>query len=93
MTSSKAVLGGLPLNSAEYKSGESQPCLEGFSVFRHVTRIATGVLLAALISYSSFNSNASAVAEVAIIKKNGAQVKHGLELFVCFIAKILTWLK
>ncbi|OJA17319.1 hypothetical protein AZE42_04133 [Rhizopogon vesiculosus] len=75
MTSLKAVLAGLPLNNAEYKSAESQPCLEAFSVFRHVTRIAI------------------AVAEVAIIKKNGAQVKHGLELYVCFGAKILTWLK
>ncbi|KAG1754344.1 hypothetical protein EDB19DRAFT_1902496 [Suillus lakei] len=65
----QAVLGGLSLNSAEYKSGESQPCLEAFSVFRHVNRIAT------------------AVAEVAIIKKNGAQVKHGLELVRCLHAK------
>jgi ATP-dependent DNA helicase HFM1/MER3 len=51
MTSLKAVLGGLPLNSAEYRSGESQPSLEAFSVFRHVTRIAIGVLLAALRLY------------------------------------------
>ncbi|KAG2362507.1 hypothetical protein BDR07DRAFT_1451114 [Suillus spraguei] len=65
----QAVLGGLPLNSAEYRSGESQLCLEAFSVFRHVSRIAT------------------AVAEVAIIKKNGAQVKHGLELVRCLHAK------
>ncbi|OAX41690.1 P-loop containing nucleoside triphosphate hydrolase protein [Rhizopogon vinicolor AM-OR11-026] len=65
----QAVLAGLPLNSVEYKSAESQPCLEAFSVFRHVTRIAI------------------AVAEVAIIKKNGAQVKHGLELVRCLHAK------
>ncbi|KAG2147242.1 Sec63 Brl domain-containing protein [Suillus cothurnatus] len=65
----QAVLGGLPLNSAEYRSGESQPCLEALSVFRHVGRIAT------------------AVAEVAIIKKSGAQVKHGLELVRCLHAK------
>ncbi|KAG2755826.1 P-loop containing nucleoside triphosphate hydrolase protein [Suillus brevipes Sb2] len=65
----QAVLGGLPLNSGEYRSGESQPFLEAFSVFRHVSRIAT------------------AVAEVAIIKKNGAQVKHGLELVRCLHAK------
>lgn len=42
MTFLKAVLGGLPLNSGEYRSGESQPFLEAFSVFRHVGRIATG---------------------------------------------------
>ncbi|KAG2146850.1 Sec63 Brl domain-containing protein [Suillus bovinus] len=65
----QAVLGGLSLNSAEFRSGESQPCLEAFSVFRHVGRIAM------------------AVAEVAIIKKNGAQVKHGLELVRCLHAK------
>ncbi|KAG1789378.1 uncharacterized protein HD556DRAFT_1446994 [Suillus plorans] len=65
----QAVLGGLPLNSAEYRNGESQPCLEALSVFRHVSRIAL------------------AVAEVAIIKKNGAQVKHGLELVRCLRAK------
>ncbi|KAG1756350.1 DEAD-domain-containing protein, partial [Suillus paluster] len=65
----QAVLGGLPLNSAEFRSGESQPGLEAFSVFRHVTRIAT------------------AVAEVAIIKKHGAQVKHGLEIVRCLHAK------
>ncbi|KAG2077885.1 P-loop containing nucleoside triphosphate hydrolase protein [Suillus decipiens] len=65
----QAVLGGLPLNSAEYRSGESQLCLEALSVFRHVSRIAT------------------AVAEVAIIKKNGAQVKHGLELMRCLHAR------
>ncbi|KAG1761698.1 Sec63 Brl domain-containing protein [Suillus occidentalis] len=65
----QAVLGGLPLNSGEYRSGESQPFLEALSVFRHVGRIAT------------------AVAEVAIIKKNGAQAKHGLELVRCLHAK------
>ncbi|KAG2349464.1 P-loop containing nucleoside triphosphate hydrolase protein [Suillus weaverae] len=65
----QAVLGGLPLNSAQYRSGESQPCLEACSVFRHVSRIAI------------------AVAEVAIIKKNGAQIKHGLELARCLHAK------
>ncbi|KAG1903838.1 uncharacterized protein F5891DRAFT_1208495 [Suillus fuscotomentosus] len=65
----QAVLGGLPLNSAEYRNGESQPCLEALSVFRHVSRIAI------------------TVAEVAIIKKNGAQVKHGLELVRCLHAK------
>jgi len=88
MTSLKAVLGGLPLNSAEYKTGESQPFLEAFSAFRHVTRIAIGVLLAALKLCLFFNLSTSAVAEVAIIKKNGAQVKHGLELYVSFIVKI-----
>lgn len=90
MASLKAVLGGLSLSSAEYKSGESQPSLEAFLVFRHVTRIATGVLLITPRLYGFFILSASAVAEVAIIKKCGAQVKHALELYVCAGSKNFT---
>lgn len=60
----QAVLGGISLNSPEYKKGDSQPQLEVFTIFRHITRIAR------------------AVVEVAIVKKSGAQLKHGLEMFV-----------
>ncbi|KAH7923546.1 P-loop containing nucleoside triphosphate hydrolase protein, partial [Leucogyrophana mollusca] len=65
----QAVLGGLPLGSAEFKTADSQPSLEAFSVFRHIARIAT------------------AVVEVAIIKKNGAQTKNGLALVRSLYAK------
>ncbi|KAH7911400.1 hypothetical protein BJ138DRAFT_1238398 [Hygrophoropsis aurantiaca] len=65
----QAVLGGLPLGSPEFKSTDSQPSLEAFSVFRHIARIAT------------------AVVEVAIIKKNGAQIKYGLMLVRSLHAK------
>lgn len=59
---SQAVLGGISLNAPEYKKGDCQPQLEVFTIFRHVTRIA------------------SALVEVAVVKKSGSQVKHGLEL-------------
>lgn len=39
----KAVLGGLNLSDAEYKSGDNQPQLEAYSVFRHVNRIMKGL--------------------------------------------------
>ncbi|KAF7986542.1 hypothetical protein HWV62_26264 [Athelia sp. TMB] len=58
----QAVLGGISLNTPEYKKGDSQPQLEVFTIFRHISRIA------------------SALVEVAVVKKSGAQVKHGLEL-------------
>lgn len=41
--SHKAVLGGISLNSPEYKTGDSQPQLDAFSVFRHIPRIARGL--------------------------------------------------
>lgn len=64
LTISQAVLGGISLNAPEYKKGDSQPQLEVFTIFRHITRVAR------------------AVVEVAITKKSGAQIKHGLELLV-----------
>ncbi|KAG6833676.1 hypothetical protein H0H87_002872 [Tephrocybe sp. NHM501043] len=40
----QAVLGGISLNSAEYKSADSQPQLEAFAIFRHVSRIAKAIV-------------------------------------------------
>ncbi|KAH8117083.1 P-loop containing nucleoside triphosphate hydrolase protein [Phellopilus nigrolimitatus] len=65
----QAVLGGISLSSAEYKSFDSQPALDALSIFRHTARIARVVV------------------EIAIVKKNGAQLKHGLELVRCLTAK------
>ncbi|KAJ7172122.1 Sec63 Brl domain-containing protein [Mycena filopes] len=65
----QSVLGGISLNAPEYKSSDSQPQLEAFSVFKHIARIARVVV------------------EVAIVKKRGAQLKHGLELVRCLTAK------
>ncbi|KAA1469394.1 P-loop containing nucleoside triphosphate hydrolase protein [Dentipellis sp. KUC8613] len=45
----QAVLGGISLNSPEFKAGDSQPHLEVFSVFRHVGRIARAVVEVALV--------------------------------------------
>ncbi|KAK0463719.1 uncharacterized protein EV420DRAFT_1729062 [Desarmillaria tabescens] len=44
----QAVLGGLSLNSPEYKTGDSQPQLDAFSVFRHIPRIARAVVEVAI---------------------------------------------
>ncbi|KAK0196704.1 hypothetical protein F5146DRAFT_1153057 [Armillaria mellea] len=44
----QAVLGGIPLNSPEYKTGDSQPQLDAFSVFRHIPRIARAVVEVAI---------------------------------------------
>lgn len=41
---SQAVLGGISLNSPDFKSPDSQPNLEAFSVFKHIPRIARGIL-------------------------------------------------
>ncbi|KAG6860959.1 hypothetical protein C0995_005623 [Termitomyces sp. Mi166 len=43
-TADKAVLGGISLNSPEYKSADSQPQLEAIGIFRHVSRIARAVV-------------------------------------------------
>ncbi|KAF8892445.1 hypothetical protein BD779DRAFT_1670146 [Infundibulicybe gibba] len=69
----QAVLGGISLNVAEFKSGDSQIHLEAFSVFRHVSRIARGM--------------SCSVVEVAVVMKRGAQLKHALELVRCLTAK------
>ncbi|KAJ6531293.1 hypothetical protein B0H19DRAFT_1242397 [Mycena capillaripes] len=45
----QAVLGGISLNSPEYKSSDSQPNLEAFSVFKHVPRIARVVVEVAIV--------------------------------------------
>ncbi|KAJ7461495.1 Sec63 Brl domain-containing protein [Mycena latifolia] len=45
----QAVLGGISLNAPEYKSGDSQPQLEAFSVFKHVSRIARVVVEVAIV--------------------------------------------
>ncbi|KDQ61091.1 hypothetical protein JAAARDRAFT_173613 [Jaapia argillacea MUCL 33604] len=60
----QAILGGITLNSAEYKSGDSQPVMESVAVFRHVGRLAR------------------AIVEVALVRRSGAQIKHGLELYL-----------
>jgi hypothetical protein len=43
LTVFQAVLGGISLNNADYKSADSQPQLEAFGIFRHVSRIARGI--------------------------------------------------
>ncbi|KAJ6502143.1 Sec63 Brl domain-containing protein [Mycena sanguinolenta] len=45
----QAVLGGISLNSPEYKSSDSQPNLEAFSVFKHIPRIARVVVEVAIV--------------------------------------------
>ncbi|KAJ7709458.1 hypothetical protein B0H17DRAFT_1190666 [Mycena rosella] len=85
----QAVLGGITLNAPEYKSGDSQPQLEAFSVFKHVSRIARG---RSIVSYSSVDVDfffffPQVIVEVAIVKKRGAQLKYGLELVRCLTAK------
>ncbi|KIK58337.1 hypothetical protein GYMLUDRAFT_246354 [Collybiopsis luxurians FD-317 M1] len=45
----QAVLGGISLNLPEYRSGDSQPHLEAFSVFRHLSRIARAIVEVAIV--------------------------------------------
>lgn len=74
----KAVLGGISLSNAEYKSADSHPQLEALGIYRHVARIARGVW-----SYNTWYpafTHFSAVVEVGVVKAFGSQVKHGLEL-------------
>ena len=40
--STQAVLACINLSDPEYKGGESNPVMEAFSVFRHITRIMKG---------------------------------------------------
>ncbi|KAF8228506.1 P-loop containing nucleoside triphosphate hydrolase protein [Tricholoma matsutake] len=40
----QAVLSGISLNDAEYRSSDSHPQLEAFGIFRHVTRIARAIV-------------------------------------------------
>ncbi|KAF9469215.1 hypothetical protein BDZ94DRAFT_1181827, partial [Collybia nuda] len=40
----QAVLSGISLNNPEYRSADSQPHLEAFGIFRHVSRIARAVV-------------------------------------------------
>lgn len=75
----QAVLGGLNLSDAEFKNGDTQPNLEAYSVFRHVNRIMKGLPVPTSIVYLDSWLHI-AVVEVAIVKKSGAQIKHGLEM-------------
>ncbi|KAJ6490475.1 hypothetical protein DFH09DRAFT_1003499 [Mycena vulgaris] len=45
----QAVLGGISLNAPEYKTTDSQPSLEAFSVFKHISRIARVVVEVAIV--------------------------------------------
>ncbi|KAF8350588.1 hypothetical protein F5887DRAFT_939993 [Amanita rubescens] len=46
----QAILGGVSLNSPEYKTGDSQPHLEALAIFRHVGRITRAVIEVSVIS-------------------------------------------
>ncbi|CAK5277542.1 unnamed protein product [Mycena citricolor] len=45
----QAILGGISLNTAEYKTSDSQPHLEAYTVFKHVCRIARVVVEVAVV--------------------------------------------
>ncbi|KAJ3837994.1 P-loop containing nucleoside triphosphate hydrolase protein [Lentinula raphanica] len=45
----QAVLGGISLNAPEYRSNDSQPHLEAFSVFKHLPRIARAVVEVSIV--------------------------------------------
>ncbi|KAH7889514.1 hypothetical protein F5I97DRAFT_1994977 [Phlebopus sp. FC_14] len=83
----QAVLAGLSLNNPEFKAPEGQPYLEAVSIFRHVSRIATGETFDHVRCSGAYPRQA--VAEVAIVNHSGAQAKHALELVRCLNAK--TW--
>ncbi|PFH54231.1 hypothetical protein AMATHDRAFT_135953, partial [Amanita thiersii Skay4041] len=40
----QAILGGIPLNSPEYRTGDTQPHLEALAIFRHVCRIVRAIV-------------------------------------------------
>ncbi|KAH9928154.1 uncharacterized protein B0H18DRAFT_875089 [Fomitopsis serialis] len=67
----QAILACINLSDPEYKSGDNNPVLEAYSIFRHISRIV----------------KVTAVVEVAIVKKSGAHLKNGLELMRCLNAK------
>ncbi|KAF8582310.1 P-loop containing nucleoside triphosphate hydrolase protein [Ramaria rubella] len=48
----QAVLGGIPLNSSEYKTADSQPFLEALTVFKHAARIARTIVEVAIVKQS-----------------------------------------
>ncbi|EGN95664.1 hypothetical protein SERLA73DRAFT_76746 [Serpula lacrymans var. lacrymans S7.3] len=88
----QAVLGGIPLSGSDFRGGDSQPHYEAFAVFRHISRIATGITPFIENMDHTWLLTVSlniwiAIVEVAIVKKNGAQAKHGLELVRCLHAK------
>ncbi|CCM03617.1 uncharacterized protein FIBRA_05759 [Fibroporia radiculosa] len=82
----QAVLGCISLSDPDYKKGDNNPTMEGFSVFRHVVRIAKGRVRRLLI-ISSLTDVLQVVAEVAIVKRAGALLKHSLEVIRCLSAK------
>ncbi|EIN07088.1 P-loop containing nucleoside triphosphate hydrolase protein [Punctularia strigosozonata HHB-11173 SS5] len=49
----QAVLGGVYLNSPEYRTADSQPYLESTTIFRHAPRIAKGIVEVAVIKKSA----------------------------------------
>ncbi|KAG8969461.1 Sec63 [Tulasnella sp. 419] len=48
----QAVLGGISLNSAEFKTSDSQPALEALGVFKHACRIARAIVDVAIVRRS-----------------------------------------
>lgn len=85
----QAVLAGINLLNAEYKSADSQPQAEAHSIFRHIPRIAKGCFFHCW--NSRFLMSHLAIVEVGVVRKRGAQIKHGLELY--HHASSLTWKK
>jgi len=51
------------------------------SIFRHISRIARGPSLV-IVYYLNPYTLAVAAIEVAIVKKSGGLIKHGLEVLV-----------
>ncbi|KAH7879983.1 Sec63 Brl domain-containing protein [Lentinula edodes] len=45
----QAILGGISLNAPEYRSNDSQPQFEAYSVFKHLPRIARAIVEVAIV--------------------------------------------
>ncbi len=75
------MLGGITLNDPEYKNGDNQPQLEAFTIFKHVSRVTRGMVNQFVLRPKHTHAMAAMV-EIAIVKRSGAQVKHGMELYV-----------
>ena len=52
--------------------------MEAFSIFKHIARIARGTTQ--ILCLEALRLYLLAVLDVAVVKKDGAQLKHGLEL-------------
>ncbi|KDQ33025.1 hypothetical protein PLEOSDRAFT_1073367 [Pleurotus ostreatus PC15] len=85
----QAILGGISLNSPEYKSADSQPNLEALGIFRHISRIARALVEVAIVK--KLGSQVKCGLEVYLLNRRppfGLDLMNSLKSFPQYFIKL-----